>query len=68
MDYFSQVEYNPLTSPYEGGGGYHSSMQQQMEEAVVAATNYVYYMTYISHYAAFMNQVNNGAWIPPYHI
>jgi len=36
-------------------------MQQQMEEAVVAATNYVYYMTYISHYAAFMNQVNNGA-------
>ena len=48
MGFYSQVQYNQLASPYKGGGGYQRPMQQQMEEAVVAATNYIYYIPYIS--------------------
>jgi len=52
------VGHNQLTSHLKGGEGYYPQMQQEMEEAIVAATNYVYYMTYISHYTSYMNQAN----------
>ena len=60
MEYYGLVGHNQLTSHHEGEEGYYPQMQQEMEEAIVAATNYVYYMTYISHYTAYMNQANEG--------
>ena len=61
MGYYGQLEHNQPTRHHESEGAYHPHIQQQMGEAVVAAVNYVYYMTYISHYAAFMEQTIKGA-------